>query len=177
MQKYLVTLKAISFSDNRGNFIVREEYVSMSFSCMEWCNKFMSSRKAFYEKEFGMKLVISPIHRESLKVEHIRKVFELVGEYFELEPGEIFKKNRSNRIVFPRWYAMKICADRGLTEHQIADAIGFDHTTVNNGKTGVLNLINQFPERKTEFAMATDFALYAINGRYKEDGSGQKSKK
>ena len=175
MQQYLVTLKALSFSDERGNFIVRENE-SISFSCMEWCNKHISNRKEHFEGLYKIALYESPIHHESLKSEHIVPIFELVGEYSDLVEGEIFKKTMKQKIVHARWFAMKICADRGLTEHEIGDAIGFDHSTVNNGKTGCARLFLKNEANKGKFNMATDYALFAINGRYKEDGSGIKIK-
>ena len=176
MTKYLVTLKALAFSDERGNFIVREEYQSISFSCTEWCNKFMSDRKAHYEGLFGIKLVMSPRHHEALKVEHIVLVFELIGEYYGLAEGEIFKRTKQHRIAHARFFAMKICADRGLTETEIGDAIGMDHSNINNGKTGCDRLFLKNEAKRGEYELAADFALYAINGRYNEDGSGQKLK-
>ena len=136
MQKYLIALKALSFSDQRGNFIVREEYESMSFSNMLWADKFMSSRKAYYQDLFDMTLVMAPIHNETLREDQIRKVFELVGEFLKLPEDAIFERTTKWPIVHARWFAMKICADRDMTEAMIAKAIDMTASNVNNGEVG-----------------------------------------
>lgn len=176
MNKHYITLRSLTFCDKRGNFIVREEYKARIFRALEWLNKFLSERKQYYQDLYKMELTVAPQHRDTLHPDHIVSIFESVGEYFELRPGEIFKKTRRHEILHPRWFAMKICSDRGLTEEMIGEKIGFNHSTVNNGKVGSIRLMMNDINKQEEFNRITDFALFSLNGEYKSDGSGEEVK-
>ena len=173
MNKHLIKLTSLTFVDQWGNFIVREEYVGRIFSATEWLNKFIAERKENYQNLYSMSLSVAPQHSETLHPDYIPLVFEAVGEFYNLKPNQIFERTKKHDILHPRWFAMRICSDRGLTETMIGDASGFDHSTVNNAKVGVTRLLLNNIEKQDEYNRVCDFVLYTIHGRFKEDGSGQ----
>ena len=176
MQQYLISLKSLAFSDKWGNFIVREEYNNMLFAGQHYLDKFISDRKVYYQNLYNIDLVVSPKHMESLGEDNIIRVFELVAEAMNLPKENVLTRRRSRDHFMPRWYAMKICKDRGLSEQVIADKIGFDRTSIIHGLKSVKNLINLYPDQAKTFAMVTDYALYSLKGKFKEDGSGELKK-
>ena len=169
----LITLNALSFSDNKGRFVMREEYDSLTFSDSKWLNMFIDAKLTELQKTFGVTLSVSPNHRESLRIEDIRMVFKLVAKFQELDPDLIFNKRGRDEYVRARWFAMGICADRGISNQIIADNIGFDRITVRYGREQLFDLIESYPEEEKAFNNIRDLVLFSMNGERAEDGSGK----
>lgn len=172
----LITLTSLSFSTERGVFVVREEYPSTIFSCSEYMNREITARKQHFEAIYGFKLVVSPKHTETLKLEHIKPVFELTGKQFNLTLSEVLEKTKKQEHVTARWYAMKICSDRGLSDSIIGDAIGFDRNTVRHGRDQIDGMLEVDNHIVKEYSRVMDYVLYSINGQFEENGSGKKLK-
>lgn len=66
-------------------------------------------------------------------------IVDIVADHFSLTPQEIYSKNRSNKIAYPRHIAMYLCRKHlGISLADIGKSFGDrDHTTVMHGVTKI----------------------------------------
>ncbi|MBP3610090.1 MAG: chromosomal replication initiator protein DnaA [Lachnospiraceae bacterium] len=66
-------------------------------------------------------------------------IVDIVADHFSLTPQEIYSKNRSNKIAYPRHIAMYLCRKHlGISLVDIGKSFGDrDHTTVMHGVTKI----------------------------------------
>ena len=169
----LITLNSLSFRGPDNKFIFRQEYAA-GFQDAENMNIFIIGERKFYEERYGRELSVTPFYRESIRIEDILTIFKLVGDQFNLTLEEVLKKTKKEDNVTARWYAMKICYDRGLTDTIIASEIGYDRNTVRYGRNNIEGEMNVNNRTRREFNNIMDIVLCSLNGEREEDGSGKK---
>ena len=169
----LIRLDSLSFSTIRGEFVVRESR-EMVFSKVDYLEKVISERKSYFEKLYSKTLIASPLYRETLREDQIIKVFEFTAEELGYTINDILEKTKKDEYVKARWYAMKICRDRGISNAVIGKEINYSRGTVKYGVETVESLIAIDRAVSRDYIRCLDSVLHNINGHYAEDGSGKK---
>ena len=172
MNNYAVKLVSIVFNDKFGNFVLREAYEDKTFRNTHFVNKFIQSRKTYYEGLFDIELKVNPYYHDTLQDDDILPVFDRVAEYFGTDYTDMFA-DRKREHVRARWLGMLICNDRGVHPEVIARHIGLDRTTVLHGLKTIRNSIDTYNKDRTEYINVSDHVLVRLHGLYSEDGSGK----
>lgn len=170
-----ITINSIKFTNEKGGLIVQEDYYSLIFSDADHVNKFIESRKAYFEGLFLRKLTVSPDMNETIKLVEIKKVFRYTARKLQIPTEKILSKSRKRQYVDARRFAIKVCRVRGISHSLIADQIGWDRTTIIHHDKTLTDLMETDDRIFQEYYEVEDYVLTSLNGSFKEDGSGEKS--
>lgn len=171
-----ITINSLKFTNERGELIVQEDYYSLIFVDTDHVNKFIDSRKAYFEGLFLRKLTVSPDMNETLKLVEIKKVFRYTARKLQIPIEKILSKTRKRQYVDARRFAIKVCRMRGISHSLIAEQIGWDRTTIIHHDKTLTDLMETDDQIFQDYYEVEDFVLTSLNGTFKEDGSGEKAK-
>lgn len=170
-----ISLNSLRFSDIKGNFIVQEEY-SLTFSDFEKLEMFIQSRAVYWKEMYEMELVLAPDHNETLSRSDIFAIFMFTATYFKIPQADILKHTKKSEIIEARRYAIALCIERGIKPKHVANEIKFDHATVGHHRDLFYKFCDTEKGYHDIYMAFEEFILTKLNGRFKEDGSGEKIK-
>ena len=166
-----ITLTSLRFYDSKGKFKVEDNSMYM-FPDLDAAEIHIRDRHEHFEKLYKMELIISPDRNETLEEVDVKRVFDYTGEYFDI--SNILGKTRIPYVVEARRQAIIICIERGLRAQVVSRAIGFNHATISHHQKIFKNLSKTEKGYYDRFLDVQDYVLVKLNGRFKEDGSGEK---
>lgn len=170
----MIAVNSLRFCDNKGGFVVREEYKSLIFRDQELTERYISKRKQYWEGQLLIDLHVATDHNEIMKITEIKRVFRLVARILGIYPEAIFGRSRVRELVDARRFAMMICRGKGLTCAMIGENIGLNRTTVIHHEKTLRDLMKFNPEIRRTYEQIEDAVLSELNGQFLEDGSGKK---
>lgn len=170
-----ISLNSLRFSDTKGNFIVQEEY-SLTFSDFEKLETFIQARSAYWKEMYKMNLVITPNHNETLSRSDIFAIFMFTAKYFNIPQIDILKRTKKSEIIEARRYGIALCIERGIKPQHIAREIRYDHATIGHHRDLFYKFCDTEKGYHNTYMGLEEYVLEKLNGRFKEDGSGEKAK-
>lgn len=168
-----ISLNSLRFSDKKGNFIVQEEY-SITFSDFDKLELFIEKRRYYWKDLYKIDLVIAPDHNETLTRSDIFTVFMYTATYFKIPQSDILKHISKSEIIEARRYAIALCIERGIKPKHIANEIKFNHATIGHHRDKFYKFCDTEKGYHDVYLAYEDYVLTKLNGRFKEDGSGNK---
>lgn len=153
--------------------IVTEEFqtVFCNYNSLE---KFINSRHAYWCELFDMNLKVDPKHNSTLNEMDILKVQVLVAEKMEIKMAELTSKSRNADLVEAKRFVVNICIGRGQLINTIARTLDYNHATIIHHRKQFANLYETDKHFRERYDIVEDYVLTSLNGRYKDDGSGEK---
>lgn len=171
--KNLISLNSLKFSDSKGKFILKEDYL-ITFSNDEALEKFIQSRYKYWCEVLGIKLTIAPDKIQTLHEIEIKKVFKLVARYCGVLYSDMTGPSRKREYIDAKRIAINICLQRGVKKWTIAKAIQIHHATVLHHQRAFADLVTFDKKLMTKYNLIEEFVFENMNGLFKTDGSGKK---
>ena len=171
-----ISLNTLRFTDKKGIFVIEIQIgiVYGDYAKMEIEIAFI---KKHYESLYNMELLIEANRNETLTRSDIHAVFMFTAPYLQVPQVDILRKIRKRHIVEARRFAVAICLERGLKPAAIENVIKFDHATIIHHHNIFKDLCKVESGYEDRFIELQEYVLTKLNGRFKEDGSGEKLKK
>ena len=170
-----ISLNGITFYHTQGHEVVVEGF-ALTFYTYRQMEAFIQERKTYWSELLNLELLISPDNNETLIKSDIIRVLELVCDKMDVDYESACSKYQGGEEVEARRVTMGICFDQGLKKITISDALGINHSTaLHHIKTLTDRCSVNAPYRKL-YLDTKDYVLTRLNGRFKEDGSGEQLK-
>ncbi len=171
----LISLNTIRFSNVKGEFVV-EDPIQTVFGDIKWMEKVIQERHQYYEQLFGIKLVIAPNQNETLSRSDIFAVFMYTATFLKITQSDILRRTRKTEIIEARRFAIVICTEKGIKPSVIGREIKFDHATVGHHRDLFYKFCDTEKGYHDRFLAIREYVLSKLNGRFQDDGSGEKKK-
>lgn len=169
-----ITLSSLTFSNDRGEFIVRKDYF-MEFKDEAQAEIFIQAEFKYFTSLYG-KITFAHNMNDTLTEIQIKSVLRLVSSFLGLRYRDVISKSQKREFVEARRFAVMICIDKGKTRESIYEFLKIDHSTVVHHVKQFRNLTSTDPSYRNKYDECLEFVSISLNGQFKEDGSGEKLK-
>ena len=151
-----LSLNSLTFSDDKGNRIVTEDYF-ITFRNDDAMEAFIQDRWDYWKRTLDMGLLFAQDSCETLDELNIRKTVRLVAKYFKVDYKGAISRSRKHEYIEVRRMAIAICLSRHTLLTTVGKAMNMHHATVIHHRDTFKNLCETDDKYKQDFDLVENY--------------------